>query len=292
MMFLLRKRNILTIVLLLSAILGGIKAYLDYRLPIELDKIVSKLPVTYANAYFTSLGAIKIDDVRLGTVPLRIKTLTLHQAYRFYNLQSLPRSIHLTARGIQLTVHASDSAPPPLLDMLGYAPYYVNGKALSNMGYTTFNANLTVTATQVTDDQHMINGMLDIQQSGKLTLDATLQTIPPPVKWTGKTFSTLTFKKLAVTYADTGFLQRVFSFLAQRHKTTVVAFKEALKTKVTTDIKQSGLPFDADHLRHLQHFIQTPRTLTLTLQPPNPFNLNQLWISLPSIKQLGLKIET
>jgi len=68
--------------------------------------------------------------------------------------------------------------------------------------------------------------------------------------------------------------------------------KQQLKAKIVADLKQSGLNFDEGALTSLQHFIQNPETLTISLQPLTPLNIKKLEKLLPTLtlKQLGLTI--
>jgi hypothetical protein len=290
------KNYLLISFLIISALLGATKAYLDYRLPIELNKTLEKtaLPISYAETYLTLLGAIKINNVQFNTFPLKIEALTLHHAYRFYDVNSLPTFMRLTAQKIQIPISDESSTPPPLLNILGYATYYLNSRELRELGYTTLQAELDITAKQTTENRLVISGLFTVMQVGKLTLRVELENVPPPMKWTNTTFLALPFTQLIFNYSDDDFMKRVFSFLAQRNKMTAVQLKQTLKTKVITDLKQSGLTFDESVLTSLQEFIQNPETLTISLQPPTPLSIEKLEKLLPTIllKALGLTMDT
>lgn len=285
--------HILTLLLMFSATLGGTKAYIDYRLQTELDKTVNsaKIPITYSDTYFTLLGAIRINNLHFSSYHLAIETVTLHQAYRFYDLQTLPTFIHSTVQKIQIPIYKGSTTPPPVWDVLGYGSYYTN---LRSLGYTSLSAELDIIAKKIPENVLEINGFFNIDQCGKLTLQAKLKNVPPPSKWTNTTVMEVPFIKLSINYTDTEFFKRLFPFLAQRNKVTVEQLKQTLKAKIVTDLKQSGLTIDNSVLTSLQHFIQDPETLTIHLQPSTPLTIHEFekLLFTATLKPLNLTMDT
>lgn len=287
------RRRILTLLLIFPAMLGGVKAYVDYRLQTELNKTVNtaKIPMTYSDTYFTPLGAIRINNLHFSSYHLAIEAVTLHQAYRFYDLHTLPTFMHLTVQKIQIPIYDGSTTPPPLWDVLGYGSYHFN---LKSLGYTSLNAELDIIAKKISDNVLEINGFFNIDQCGKLTLQAKLENVPPPSKWTNTTIMEVPFTKLSMSYTDDEFFKRLFSFLAQRNKVTVKQLKQTLKAKIVTDLKQSGLTIDNSILTSLQHFIQDSKTLTIHLQPSTPLTIHELekLLLTATLKPLNLTMDT
>lgn len=285
------------VLLLVAATLGGGKAYLDYRLHRELDKIIEteKLPATYTETHVTLSGAIEINELNLtvfDTTPVQIKTLKLYDAYRFYDLTILPAHFRLTAQKIKLPVSETPSPPPPLLKMLGYAPYFLNTKELRGLGYPTLQIEVDLDVHRVTENQLDVEGAVRLKQVGRLSWSAHLNNVPPPAQWNATALTQLQLEALTLTYQDNSFIESVFSYLAQRNKSSVPALKQGLITKLTADLKQSGLEFHSSVVSSLQQFIQNPESLTFSFQPVAPLTvegLNKMSpLNLP--KQLGLKM--
>jgi len=282
--------------MLLAASFGGVKAYFDYRLRTELDtrtqKAANYVAVSYEQANTSLTGAIHIDEIQLTTLPIRITTLTLHQAYRFYDPAILPKRIHVTAHAVNIPLSENATATPTLLTLFGYAPYYISPKDLRDLGYPAILAEIETTLTQTADNEMQGVIIVVMPTLGQLQFTFTLKNVPAPAKWPAALMS-VELVGLEIHYTDNGFVKRVVSWLAQRKQVTSDNLVQTFVTKLQMDMNRIGLKVDASAFTSLQKFLQTPDTLVVRCQPPTPLTLSALprLTTVTFVERLGLTIK-
>ncbi|HDN25868.1 MAG TPA: hypothetical protein ENG03_01975 [Thioploca sp.] len=279
--------------MILAACLGGTKAYVDHRLRTELDNsiksIADKVTIEYVEVSTSLLGSVVISDLHLTVpdyTPVHIDTVTLYKAYQFYNPNALPEHISLALQDVHIPI--SDTAPPVpiLLSAFGYAPYYLSPKELRGLGYTHVNANIYIEA-KLREEGVFLSGTVNAHAWGEIMVSIDLDNVPASLRAAA---SRIQLAALTFSYTNKGLVNRIFTLLAQRHKISLDNFKQALFTKLKSDIHQTRISLDASVLASVQQFIQTPNKLTIHLQPSPPILMNALFQTSP--KRLGLKITT
>ncbi|HIE00166.1 MAG TPA: hypothetical protein EYP59_07740 [Thiotrichaceae bacterium] len=290
------KKVILTALMILAACLGGTKAYLDHRLRLEFDtsiqSVADKVLIEYGDIRLSLLGSLIINDLRLTLadfVPVQIDTMTLYQAYQFYDLKTLPKQFSIVIQGLQLPISNSAPPVPVLMSAFGYAPYYLTPKALRGLGYARVKADVHCQAV-VSEKHTSVLITANAYAWGDLKLSMDLNDVPIQMASLVKTAERIQLAHLIFSYTNKGLVNRVFKKWAQRQKMTLASFKQGLISKLTSDISQSGLKLDNSVLVSMRQFIQTPQTLTVHLQPNPPRRINTLFNSSP--KSLGLKMTT
>lgn len=291
-----KKILILTLLMLMAASLGGGKAYLDYRLRTELDTrthaAAHYVTVSYQQVNTTLTGAINLSEVQLTKLPIRIATLTLHQAYQFYDATTLPQTVHVTAH--QLTIPVSDRATvPPLLTLFGYAPYYVTPKELRDLGYTTITAEVDITLTKVADKE-MLGVIAAVMPTvGQLQVTFSAKNVLPPAQWPLAATS-VELTALEIRYTDSGLVKQVGNKLAQRQQVTVENLVQTFGTKLQTDTTRLGVKLEASTFTQLQKFLQTPSTLVIRCKPSTPLTVAALTRLSPVtfVERLGFSLQS
>lgn len=286
------KNLIFATLMIIAATLGGAKAYLDHRLGIELYILIKSLAdivsIEYADFRISLLGSVIINDLLLTTpdyAPVHINTVVLYEAYQF----QLPQNISIAMQGIEFPISDTSSPAPVLMSILGYAPYYISPKELRDLGYTRVNIDVHLEAKSK-ENQLSLSGTVNAHKWGELRLSANLNNLSAPIKWTNATASRIKLTGLTVNYTNKGLINRIFTRLAQRNKMSLSNFKQALITKLKSDISQTRISLDADIIANIHKFIEEPQTVTLSLQPTSPITINALFSKSP--KRLGLKMTT
>lgn len=281
--------------MILAACLGGTKAYVDHRLRTELDNsiksLADKITIEYAEANTSLLGSVVISDLHLTApdyTPVHIDTVTLYKAYQFYNPNALPEQAALALQGVLMPI--SDTAPPVpiLLSAFGYAPYYLSPRELRGLGYTHVNADMHIEA-KLRERRVLLSGTVNAHAWGEIRVSVELDKVPAPASLRTAA-QQIQLATLMFSYTNKELVNRIFTLLAQRNKISLDNFKQALFTKLKSDLHQARISLDASVLASLQQFIQTPNKLTIHLQPNPPISINALFQASP--KRLGLKITT
>lgn len=263
--------------LILAALLGGSKAYIDHRLSQELDNfksaIASYLPMNYREVKLSLTGNLVLNGLDLKVPmlsPLHIETVTLYRAYRFYQLPQLPTAISVAMTGIHLPLSESSPPVPLLIKTLGYAPYYLTPKELRAFGYPIIQGEIFL-ETHFDNNQLHIKGTLTALQLGHLTLDLVLTNVPKFSPWTVRA-QEIQLVKLALSYSDQGFIDKVFTWLAQRNTMALDRFKQTLTQQLQNDLSL----LETSSQANLRQFIESPQILTLYWQPNSPLFINKI----------------
>lgn len=291
------KNGVLTLLMGLSAALGGTKAYIDHLLRQELNAsiqaVANKVNVDYADIRTSWLGSVILKNLDLTLLnndeSLHIDTIHLQKAYQFYELTQWPTDIQLSLKNLQYAIKDTNSPPPIIIASLGYAPYYLTAKELRNLGYLNLNADLNIKV--ITNSEKVsITSIITAPAWGNFNVIIELNHLPPPQQWTTAALKSVQLIDLKFSYQDNGFFNRVFTWLAQRNKMTLANFKQTLITQFSKDLNSTQMEMSSKVLNPLLQFIQDPRQLTLSLQPDLPLVMGKLW-QVP-LKQLGLTITT
>ena len=286
----------LTFLMVLSASIGGTKAYINYLLRQELNAsiqtVANKVTVNYADIQASWLGAVILKDLDLTLVTsnesLHIETIHLDKAYQFYDLTRWPTEMQLSLKNLRYPISGTSSPPPVIIASLGYAPYYFTTKELHSLGYLNINADIVIQA-QTNREKVSITGVINAHAWGNFNFTLELNQLPLPQQWTTSDFKSIQLISLKFSYIDHGFFNRVFTWLAQRNKMTLANFKQTLLTQLNHDLN-STQEISSNVLKPLLQFIQNPRQLTLYLRPDLPIVIETLG-QVP-LKQLGLTITT
>jgi hypothetical protein len=290
------KNLILTFLMILSASIGGTKAYIDYLLRQELNtsiqSVANQVTLNYADIRTSWLGAVILKDLDLilanSDEPLHIETIRLDKAYQFHNLTQWPTNMQLSLTNLRYPINDISSPPPVIIASLGYAPYYLTPKELRSLGYLNINADIAL-QVQTSLEKVAITGVINAQAWGDFNFILEFNQLPSPQQWTISTFKSIQLLYLKFSYIDNGFFNRVFTWLAQRNKMTLARFKQTLLTQLSHDFN-STQEIGSNVLNPLLQFIQNPRQLTLYLRPDLPIVIEALG-QVP-LKQLGLTIAT
>ncbi|KHD06795.1 hypothetical protein PN36_26310 [Candidatus Thiomargarita nelsonii] len=280
------KNFLLFILMVLAAILGGLKAYIDQLLRTELNlainSVADKVTIEYSDVTISLLGAVVINNLRFGEV--HIDTVIFHKAYQFYPLSQLPQQLLISIKNVEYSIKDTAAPAPLLLSMLGYAPYYLTPRDLRGLGYAHINADIDIEAHS-NQDIVSLSGTISAKAWGDLSFSVDLNNVPPPIRWSSS--QGILLAALTASYTNNGLVNRVFTGLAQRDKMSLSHFKDGLISKLKNDLSQASRLLDVSVL---ERFIQTPQTLTIALQPTPPIRLNALFYS--SLKRLNLKMTT
>ena len=290
------KNLVLTFLMILAASLGGSKAYIDYLLRQELNAsiqaVANKFTVDYADIRASWLGAVILKDLDLALAnsdeSLHIDTIHLNKVYQFYDLDQWPTDIQLNLNGLRYPINDVSSPPPVIITSLGYAPYYLTAKELRNLGYQNINADITIQA-KTSLKKVSLTGVINAYAWGNFNFILELNQLPSPQQWTTSSLKSIQLIYLKFSYSDNGFLNRVFTWLAQRNKMTSANFKQTLLTQLSHDLNFTQ-EISSNVLNPLLQFIQNPRQLNLYLRPDLPIVIAAL--EQMSLKQLGLTITT
>ena len=255
--------------MVLAAILGGAKAYLDHQLHLKLDKTIAtnKIKAEYSKISSSLLGQVIIEDLRLNNF-VQIDKVILSKAYQFYD--KLPESMDLNLEGVQISLDNTNKSVPMLIYVLGYAPYYTNLKELSALGYSNLRADVSLNA-KLQNKKLLLSGTVEANKWGNFDILAELNNVSKSsIKRTKLVSSQL-------KYFNKGLVNKVTDYLANRNKITSVQLQQNFITKLENDIKQT------DITNNIQQFIKNPQVLTAYLKPKIPISVNNL-IMLPLLK--------
>ena len=291
------KNGLLTILMVLSAALGGTKAYIDHllrqALNTSIQAIANPVNVDYADIRTSWFGSVILNNLDLTLLnndeSLHIDTIHLQKAYQFYELTQWPTHIQFSLKNLQYAIKDTDSPPPIIMTSLGYAPYYLTAKELRSLGYLNLNADIDI-EVNTSSEKVSITSTTTAHAWGNFNLIIELNHLPPPQQWTTANLKSVQLIDLKFSYQDNGFFNRVFTWLAQRNKMTLTNFKQTLITQLSRDLNSTQMEMGSNVLNPLLQFIQDPRQLTLYLRPDLPIVMEALW-SVP-LKQLGLTITT
>ncbi|ALG68439.1 hypothetical protein [Beggiatoa leptomitoformis] len=276
------KNPFLTVLLLLTAILGGGKAYIDHWLNNSIANTLNtnfpQANIRYQQAHLSITGAIQLENLTIDTPTLQdihITQVTLYRVYQWYNPQQLPENAQIHLSGLQIPLN--DAAPPiPVwLNLFGYAPYYVTPTELRRLGYLSFNADVDIQAIRQTEQQIRLQALIDGGSWGKLQLQTTLENVPPPAQLQ-RSAQQIALAELTLSFSEQGLLKQLWGLWAQRNDTTIDLLQEKLIQTIQTGLAQTKLPFDASLMQSLRRFIQNPTHLRLSLKPMQALSLNKM----------------
>ncbi len=264
------KKIIIIIAMILSASLGGGKAYVDHRLMSAFNNMIASIDdtitINYSHIKLSVLGSVIINDIHVTIPDYPVISIDTVEIYKLYQL---PQWINVAIQGVHVPI--SDAVNIPILvSAFGYTPYYMTPKEVRDLGYTQINAHIKIVAQMLPNNFFEVTGTLDAQDLGQLKGAVTVNKIP-------------LIQALRVTYTNHNFFQKIFTHLAQRNTKTVTQLKKMLIRKIKKDI----VHIDSSNL---QHFIQTPKRLTIDLHPYSPMSINTLLSTSP--KHLRLKISS
>jgi len=286
-------RRIAIFLVILAACSGGLKATIDYRVRVEMENfkesVSHQMLVEYKEAKSTFLGQAVISDLKLtpqNNAPIFIDKITLDKVYQFYDPNKLPQQIQATINGIRIPIQESLSPVPILMLAFGYSQYYLSPKELQHLGYGNFTADLTVQAEFQENNLHL-TAFLDGQAWGFLEIVLDLQDVMNTTLL-DKAIEHAKLKNLTAIYTDSGLVNRLFTYLAQRNKTQLSDFKGTFIRKTETDIRYTGLGLDDSVFLNLRQFIQTPTALEIHLKPKFPIAIDRIWYASP--QQVGFSL--
>jgi len=291
------KTLVITVVLLIAASLGGIKAYLDHYVVQKVAQLTQQFAkqatIHYGEVNLSLFGNLMIKSLQVQSdaLPdLKITELMLSPLYELYNENRVPNFLQLTLKNLEITL--PDRAPPApwWLKLAKYDTYYLTLHDLRSLSYTVLQADVVLQAEK---KQKSVDLSLSINSKnfGIWQLNLTLDEVTT-LKQLLTAVTTVPLRNISLNYQDNGLLPQVFKLLAQRNTMTEVALQQQLSQKVSADLQRSGAKLDASVINGLQQFIQTPRRLTVTLEPNPSITLNGLSLLLPENmpQRLNLKI--
>ena len=180
------------LILLVAAIVGGTKAYIDDQLQHELAHYLSKrFPqnhIHYQQASLSILGAVTLQNITMQTaqIPnLQIKSVTLQQAYRFYDPKNLPDTINIKINRLTFPINEQAAEPPFFINALGYQNYYVTTRDLRQLGYLQLQTNINLQLQQH-DGQFQLVANIDGDSFGKLKLNFSGERFTTLQNWSKK----------------------------------------------------------------------------------------------------------
>ncbi|MDD2815047.1 MAG: hypothetical protein PHP00_04820 [Thiotrichaceae bacterium] len=290
------------VLLLLAAVLGGGKAFVDYTLSDSLQqavKSVSKqISLRYSTAYLSWMGAVVVENVQ-GSTPFglnfSVAEVRLPAAYHWLSLPAaLPSNFSLELNDVRIPIPeaAAQDSWQAVFKAVGYGNYYLSSKELRNLGYAQWQGDIAFSGLQQAEVLKVAT-VIKSSAWGNWSGVLELNKVPALPKW-GQLSGQMQVAETRLAYQDTGLSARLLSFLAQRQGQPVESLKTALAQKITQDIQQSGLVIDGSVSNSLKQFIQTPANLNALLQPTPPITINEL-LNAPIEKlpvRLGLKMTT
>jgi len=291
------KTLLIVVVLLIAASLGGIKAYLDHYVVQKVAQLTQQFAkqatIHYGEVNLSLFGNLMIKSLQVQSdaLPdLKITELMLSPLYELYNENRVPNFLQLTLKNLEITL--PDRAPPApwWLKLAKYDTYYLTLHDLRSLSYTVLQADVVLQAEK---KQKSVDLSLSINSKnfGIWQLNLTLDEVTT-LKQLLTAVTTVPLRNISLNYQDNGLLPQVFKLLAQRNAMTEVALQQQLSQKISADLQRSGAKLDASVINGLQQFIQTPRRLTVTLEPNPSITLNGLSLLLPENmpQRLNLKI--
>lgn len=294
------KNMVYGLLLFIAALLGGGKAYIDYKLSDALQQSIKSIEkqasVQYAKAYLSWTGAVVIEDLQgslLQGLKFSVAQLRLPAAYLWLNLPyALPKEFSLELNEVRIPISepAAQESLQTVFKAVGYGNYYLSTKELRNLGYAQWQSDIRFSGMQQADVLK-IAVLTKSTAWGNWSSMVELNKVPPLPKWSQQS-GQMQIAELRLGYQDTGLSTRVLNFLAQRQGQAAEAFKTGLAQKVGQDIQQSGLVLDGSVSNSLKQFIQNPASVNALLQPTPLITLNEL-LNAPLEKlpaRLGLKM--
>lgn len=296
------KNIVYGLLLLLMAVLGGGKAFVDYSLSDSLQQTIQRVSkqvtLRYSSAYLSWTGAVVVENLQ-GSTPLglnfSVAEVRLPAAYQWLSLPAaLPNNFSLELNDVRIPIPetAAQDSWQAVFKAVGYGNYYLSSKELRNLAYTQWQGNLAFSGLQQADVLKIAT-VIKSNAWGHWSGVVELNKVPALSKW-GQLSGQMQIAEVRLMYQDTGLIARLQGFLAQRQGQSLDSLKTALTQKVTQDIQQSGLVLDGSVSNSLKQFIQTPASLNALLQPTPPITLNEL-LNAPLEKlpvRLGLKMTT
>ncbi|MDY6993076.1 MAG: hypothetical protein SVR94_10805 [Pseudomonadota bacterium] len=262
------------LLLLIATALGGGKAYIDYQLnhqfKTQLQKQFDKLSLSQVRLSW--LGTLLLQHVQLlisPYPPLSIAQVRIPQVYHYYG-QRWPAVSQMVFQDVTLSLEHYDTSIPMIMNLLGYSRYAVSMQTLRDLGY----AILTVDTITVTLFKQAPQLKLEMQAShlGQLTVIAHLTASPQTLSLEALKHSQLT--ELNLIYRAGKIIDDIFTHLAQRNKMTLSDLKQNLIAQLHQDLNRAKV--NADILKGLAEFIQTPSQLMIQLQPHSPVSITAM----------------
>lgn len=286
------------LILLIAASVGGLKAYLDYAVAQKVahftQQFAKQATIHYQGVEVSIFGVVSIKSLVIQSAnisELKIADLSVSPLYELYDEKRLPNSLQINLKNIEISI--PDIAPPPpwWLKLAKYDAYYLTPSELRNAGYTQFSGDVMLSLQKMTK-QVELTLQINRSQFGIWQLKAQLDDVTT-LKQLMSGIATLPLHYLALNYTDNGFLPKIFNVLAQRTGTTAETLQQQLSQKVQADLQRSSGKLDASVINGVQQFIQTPRILTVTLQPNPSISLNSMLLVKPEnlSQRLNLKVE-
>jgi len=286
-------RRIAIFLVILAVCSGGLKATIDYRVRVEVDNfkesVSHQMLVEYKEAKSTFLGQAVITDVKLtpqNSTPIFIDKITLEKVYQFYDPNKLPQQIQASINNIRIPIQESPSPVPMLMFVFGYSEYYLSPKELQGLDYGSFEADMKIQAEFHKDNLHL-TAFLDGQKWGFLEIILDLQHVENTTQF-DKAIAQAKLEESKVTYTDSGLVNRLLTYLAQRNKKQLSDFKINFIKEIETDVRRTGLGLDDSVFLNFGKFIQTPTAIQIHLKPKFPIAIDRIWYASP--QQVGFSL--
>ncbi len=240
-------------------------------------------------------GTLQLNqiDVNFPTVPtpLKIETFKLGNLYHFSSPQQFPATAQLSAQTLQWQIPPTANNSPSWLSLLGYGTYQLSDRELNALGYDTVRGDLDVTFNSQADTV-MLHATFKTPHLGNLTADLKLLNVPPPNQWQPQAVLALTQKiqlaEFKLQYQQTETFSRVLNFIAQRNSVDKQQLRQTLLTQLNNDLSRLHFPLTNELITQLTRLFNQAGTMTLSLTPAKPVNLNRLFSN--SLAENGLKI--
>jgi len=260
------------LLLLIATALGGGKAYVDYQLNHQFKTQLQKQfdTITLSKIQLSWLGTLLLQHVQLlisPYPPLSIAQIRIPQVYHYYG-QRWPAVSQMVFKEVTVSLEHYDTSIPMIMNLLGYGRYAFNIQ--SDLGYATLTVD-TITVTMLKQASQL---KLEMQASqlGQLTVIAHLTA--PPRTLSLEALKHSQFTQLNFIYRAGKIIDDIFTHLAQRNKMTLSALKQNLIAQLHQDLNRAKV--NADILKGLENFIQTPSQLRIQLQPYSPVSITAM----------------
>jgi hypothetical protein len=217
------------LILSIAIILGGTKAYIDYKIKEHIVKSFKKSEINYTKITISLFGNVKIFNLYSNLYKnITVDNITIFNIYKFYNPKTLPKNLNLKINKLNVEIDAVN------LDL--EKKYSLNKTELLKLGYQNLviNSNIKI---NFFPQKRRLKSSLKIQNShADMNLNVSLDNFPNSLENLFLIEKSI-IKQVNINYKDKGLFKNTLKYLAKRNNTNFLALKLNLLNKIKNNAK-------------------------------------------------------
>ncbi len=273
------------LLLIIFALIGAGKAWLDHSLNWHLDQLLLQLKqaqVHYKKARSTWNLNVEAQNVNLklnSGLNLFAEHIQLTPAWQFAHSSLYQDQGQLTLTGLALSESGFEKPHKSLLQLLGYGDYHADDNLLHSLGYPHLQGSAQFYYQQTADQTLQFNLSVQDKQLGLWKL----QLIASPLHWQQlpqqfKSWQQIQWQQAQLSFTPGALWLPLLDALAQKQGVSLPALQTALQEKITQDLRfwlpQQNL---SEIKAKLEATLKQGQTLALELKPQQSLSVAQLY---------------